>query len=363
MRRAWIVIAIFTGCAGKAPKETVDAPGSPPDAAIDTSQTLSGTAIDYFSAAALPGTSVASDGIAPQVTATAAADGTYMLAVPVGSKLFLVASHASYRDTRSVPLVTNDTAVMQDVYAMSTADVTRQYTTLGKSPTASKAFLIADLRMHDGTAVTGIPLANVSLLDSQNQRVAGVIGPYFIGSVGDVDMTVTTATVYGTPARSRVALLDVPPGNYTLSVTYPTGMTTTTDQTPVTVAADAATLAVSGLLTIPLGGGVTDPHFASDIWPHLQKAAAGGLGCANCHTASGPAAVLPFDDPAPTVLTHMQAITGVIDTTTPASSLLLVRPLYEQPPTPQDHPNATFLDTNDPYYKLFLLWITNGAKP
>jgi hypothetical protein len=42
---------------------------------------------------------------------------------------------------------------------------------------------------------------------------------------------------------------------------------------------------------------------------------------------------------------------------------LLKRPLYEAPPAPQDHPNATFLDVNAPDYKLFLLWITNGAKP
>ena len=43
--------------------------------------------------------------------------------------------------------------------------------------------------------------------------------------------------------------------------------------------------------------------------------------------------------------------------------MLLKRPLYEQPPAAQDHPNATFIDTNDADYKLFLLWITNGAKP
>jgi len=73
--------------------------------------------------------------------------------------------------------------------------------------------------------------------------------------------------------------------------------------------------------------------------------------------------VLPYDDAAATVLSHMQAITGVIDLATPANSLFLHKPLYEPPPTLQDHPNATFLDANDPDYKLFLLWITQGAKP
>ena len=58
-----------------------------------------------------------------------------------------------------------------------------------------------------------------------------------------------------------------------------------------------------------------------------------------------------------------QTAGGVINAVTPADSFLLKRPLYEAPPTPQDHPNATFIDVNDSDYKLFLLWITNGAKP
>jgi MFS superfamily sulfate permease-like transporter len=41
--------------------------------------------------------------------------------------------------------------------------------------------------------------------------------------------------------------------------------------------------------------------------------------------------------------------------------LFLTKPLYEPPP--YNHPNATFIDVNDANYKLFLLWITNGAKP
>ena len=85
------------------------------------------------------------------------------------------------------------------------------------------------------------------------------------------------------------------------------------------------------------GAGVTDPSFATNIYPKLQRAGAGGLGCANCHTLTGPAAVLKFDDPAGTVLANITAIAGVINATTPADSLILKRPLYEAPPLPQDH--------------------------
>jgi len=366
-----VAIAGLAGCTGKAPGNPGGGSADPdagvtPDAPpLDVGQTLSGTAMDYFGAVPLADAAIASDGLDPQVTATSATDGAYTLEVAVGSKLFLVATKTGYRPTRSQAITVNDMPVTQDAYLMSTVDVTRQYTTLGLTATAGTAFVAADLQRNNGTPLEGIPLANVQLLDAQNQPVTGVVGPYFFGAAGDIDPNLATATAYGTPSRSRVAFLDVPPGSYTLAVTYTNGMGgNTQDNTTVSTAADGATMVVSG----GQGGGgggtnITDPSFATDIWPRLQRAADGGLGCANCHTAGGPAAVLPYDDPAATVLANMLAITGVIDTTTPAASLLLVKPLYEQPPTPQDHPNATFLDTNDPDYKLILLWITNGAKP
>ena len=361
MRQAWILLVLCSACAGKAPHDNGGDGGT--DGSIDTGQSVTGVTYDYFGGVLLTGTTITSDGIDPPLmTTSSSADGSYGLNVPVGSKLFLITARSSYRTTRNVPLTMNDTAVMDDIYVLSNVDVTRQYTSLGKTPTTGTAFLAATLEMPDGTPLVGIPLANVTLVDAQNQPVTGVLGPYFFGAAGDIDPTVTTATAYGNPATTRVAFLDVPPGTYSLAVTYPMGAGNAQNNTSVTVAADGATLAISGG-TMASTSGATDPHFMTDVYPRLQKAANGGLGCANCHTAGGPAAVLTYDDDPTTVLTNIQAAPGVINALTPAASLLLVRPLYEQPPTPQDHPNATFLDVNDPDYKLFLLWITNGAKP
>ena len=370
-------MVVLAACAGKVPKnpggDTPDASTPPADAPpADTSQMLSGKAMDYFGNVALPDTMVATDGISPQVTSTSAMDGAYQLQIAVGSKLFLVATRTNYRPTRSTPVTVNDMPVTQDVYVMSNADVTRQYTTLGKTPTAGTAFLAAELQKNDGTPLEGIPLTDVKLLDANMQPVAGVLGPYFFGTAGDIDPALTTATAYN--GKSRVAFLDVPPGTYSLAVTYPNAMNGNTQLlTTVTTAADGATLALSGGGGTGSGTGTgsgsgsgsagTPPSFATDIYPKLQRAAQGGLGCANCHTANGPGAVLIYDDPAATVLANMKAAAGVINLTTPASSLFLVKPLYEQPPLMQDHPNATFLDTNDPNYKLFLLWISDGAMP
>jgi hypothetical protein len=97
-----------------------------------------------------------------------------------------------------------------------------------------------------------------------------------------------------------------------------------TQGTSVATTADGATLVLSGGMQGGGGGtNVADPTFEQNIYPKLQRAAMGGLGCANCHTLTGPAAVLKYDEPAATVLANMTAAPGVINLTTPADSLLL----------------------------------------
>lgn len=358
-------LVLAAGCAGKAPPgqsgdDVMDVDAGV-DAAPETGQKLSGKTMDYFT----PNTpmdlvALATDGIAPPMTATSATGGLYeLLGVPTGSKLYLTATRANYRPTRNPPVTIEGMAVVADLYLATIADINRQYATAGKTVTAGKAFFAADLKRNNGTPLEGIALTDVVLLDSLNAPVT-VAGTYFFGTAGDVDPALITATAFG--GRSRVAMLDVPPGSYTLKVTYPNGVGgTQTSLTPVTFAADGATLAISG----GMGGGgtaITNPKFTTDIYPKLQKAAAGGLGCANCHTLGGPAGgVLKFDDTPTVTLASMTAITGVLDLTTPALSLFLTKPLYE--PAPYNHPNATFVDVNDPDYKLFLLWIQQGALP
>jgi hypothetical protein len=376
MRKA-IPLLLIAACAGKAPSNpsgSPDAAGDAPPAA--TTQLLSGKAMDFFGGQAVDGVALATDGVDPQQTATSGTDGSYTLDLPIGSKLFLVASKTNYRPTRNPSVAVNDMPVVQDIYAMTVQDVRNQYTGLGKTPATGTAFIAVELVRHNGMPLEGIPATDIALLDAANQPVT-TGGVYFFNAQGALDTAATTATAYN--GHSRAAILDVPPGSYTLAVTYPAGMGgNMQDNTTVAAEADGATYAPSYIATGDDGGGgmgsgsgggsgmgsgsATDPSFASDIYPRLQRAGAGGLGCANCHTATGPAAVLPYDDAPATVLDHMKTLPGVLDLTTPANSLFLTNPLYEPTP-PQNHPNATFLDTNDPDYKLFLLWITNGAKP
>ncbi len=360
---SFLTIAALAACPGTAPDNDIEVDaGVEPDAGEEiTALQLSGKVVDYFGNVNVEDAMLATDGLAPEKMATSAADGAYAIEVAVGSKLFVLATKTAYRPTRNMSITVADTSVTQNIYVASTQDITNQYTAVGATATAGTAFLAAELRRNNNQPLDGIPLTSIQLLDTANQPVAGVKGPFIFNAAGALDPAATdTATFQG---RSRIAYLDVPPGTHTLVVSYQNGGAgTQTNNTTVTVAADGATLALSGGGTGG-GGAVTDPSFATHIYPKLQRAATGGLGCANCHTLSGPASVLKYDDPAATVLANITARTGVVNITTPADSFLIVRPLYEAPPAPQDHPNATFIDVNDADYKLFLLWITNGAKP
>jgi len=361
MRNLLFLLAI-AGCAGDAPSNT----GGGADAGVDASGeeigfAVSGKTLDYFVAATpLMSATVTTDGIASMKMALSGIDGSYVLeAIPTGSKLFLSVSRPNYRPTRNHVVAVEDADVTQDLFVLSIADVNRQYATDGKPVTAGRAFFAADLVDGTGQPLVGVPKANIVLTDMNDQPVPGVIGPYFFGAQGDINPALEASEANA--GKSRVAFLDAPAGTFKVTLTYPDGQGgNATSTAQLTAAPDGAVLASLGGAIA--GAAAADPTFAANVYPRLQKAANGGVGCANCHTANGAGAILVLDAGAQTTLANLLARPGVIDAVTPANSLLLTKPLYEPTP-PQNHPNATFLDINDADYKLILKWITNGAKP
>ncbi|MEO8553766.1 MAG: hypothetical protein ABI678_27525 [Kofleriaceae bacterium] len=361
----------MVACVGGAPQDKSpdagqtagDADGSGSGSAV-TSQKVSGKVFDYFTGDALDAAAVTTDGLTPAAATTSAADGAYALDVAVGSKLYATTSHGNFRTTRSAAITVADQPVAQDLYALASADVARQFATVGVAQTTG-TIIAAEVQKNNGDPYAGLPLTAFTLVDAANAAVPGISGPYFFGAVGDLDTALVTSTAYGTVPKVRVAFLNVPAGTFTLNTAFLDGMgNPKINATTVIVDAGGGTLALNGGLSGGMAATLpTDPSFATDIYPRLQKAAKGGLGCANCHTPNGPAAVLPYDNADPAiVLAAIKAAANVINPTTPAASLFLTNPLYEITP-PQNHPNATFLDVNDQNYKLFLLWITNGTKP
>ena len=359
---------LLAACEGSAPPN----PGGSTDAATDidamvdatgsgsATEKVTGKVMDYFTGDPLATTAITTDALAPALAATTAADGSYELDIPTGSKLYALTTRASYLTTRSNIITVADQDVTVNLTVASAADVTRQFASANVVKTSGTIVAI-DLQNDLGTPLTGLALTAITLVDANNAAVTGVAGPFFFGAAGDLDLTVVTSTAFGN--RARAAFLNVPPGSYTVITTFNDGAARTY-KTPIIVDAGGATITLSGGANKDLGAtlAITDPSFATDIYPRLQKASKGGLGCANCHTANGLAAVLPYDDADPAMTLAKITAAGVIDTATPAMSKFVTFPLYETV-GPQNHPNATFLDVNDANYKLFLLWITNGTKP
>jgi hypothetical protein len=371
MRRLALVLAFSFGaaaCVGDPPAQ----PGDDVDAGDDTDASpdpvllsVTGKTVDYFTGADLDAVLLATEGMTPAASGTSDAAGNFELRVPPGSAFYAVGSRANYRTTRSAPLrVTDQSVMMASLAVVSANDSRRQYASLGLTPTAGRAVLFGLLLRNNGTPLEGVPLADITLVDAQQAPVG--LGPYFFGETGDLvsNATLAVSTAFG--GKARVGFLDVPPGTYTLKVTYTAGggggggtPEIRTYEIPVEAVGDGAVLAETGGgdddMTPPAGART----FIADVHPRLQKAANGGLGCANCHTAGGVGAILQFDLPASDAHAAIIARPGVVSPpATAATSLLLTKPLYEDPP---NHPNATFLTTLDPDYVIIMEWISQGA--
>jgi hypothetical protein len=360
---AFLAIITAAACVGDPPPTTdVDAAGDSDagtDAApVDPSVRVTGKAKDYFTAAPLSTVALESEGMEPALSATSDGAGDFASeTVAPGSVFYLIANRTAYRPTRGEPVRVEDLAVVADQTVVSVADARRQYTSLGLPLVAGKAVVFAELLRRNGTPLIDVPVADVKIVDMLGAVVGS--GAFVFGPNGDLVSNATLAVTTAVGGRSRVGFLDVPPGSYTLEVTYATGGgAPMTDRVRVDALADGASLVRTGEGG-GMGGGMGARTFTTDVFPRLQTAANGGLACANCHTTGGLAAILPFDGPIQATYDAIMARPGVVVTATPETSLLLTKPLYEDPP---NHPNATFLDVNDPDYLVFLAWITQGAS-
>ncbi|MBK9032753.1 MAG: hypothetical protein IPL61_16040 [Myxococcales bacterium] len=358
----FLAIAAAAACAGDPPPFQVDGGGGPDgtagiDAAPSPTYRVSGKAKDYFTDAVLATVGIESDGMEPQLNATSDAAGDFAFdTVPPGSVFFLTASRAVYRPTRGVPVRVEAMPVTADQWLVSVNDARRQYTSLGLPVVTGKAVVFAELFRRNGTPLADVPVADITLLDALAAPVGS--GPYVFGPNGDLVTNLTLAVTTVVNGRSRIGFLDVPPGSYTLSVTYTAGAgQPTTDTVRVDTFADGASLTRTGEGG-GMGPGMGARTFTADVYPRLQTAANGGLGCANCHTTGGIAAILPFDLSVQLTLDGINARPGVLNLLAPAESMLLTKPMYEDPP---NHPNATFLDATDPDYLVILQWIEQGA--
>jgi hypothetical protein len=340
-------------------------PDAPPAATID----VSGKTMDYFTALAMPSATYTTDGMTPAMSGTSGADGSFTLAnVPPASSFYVLVSGdaANYYPTRNDAVTVTDKSVMTNLYAVTMNDMKRQYSTVGLTRTTGTGMSIITLVRNNGTPLEGVKPTDITLTDAAGKPVVGFQGPYFFGPNGDIMTIATLAVSTAYNGSARTAILDLPPGSYTLNVSYPNAAGTIMTMTvPIMSAADSVTLLSTAHAVAPGagtgGGGATPLSFATDVYPMLQRAALGGQGCANCHNATALAGGLAYDGPAATVYSKIMATPNVVVVATPATSMLLSMPLYETPP--DLHPNATWLTNLDPAYVKIMKWISQGAKP
>jgi len=201
--------------------------------------TLSGQVRDYFSNASLTGVTLAFDQ-PPAISVMSAAGGAYEFTglLPNGD-VTVLATLANYRATRNERITWTTTSVTADQAVVAAADANRQYTALGRTAVAGTAVVFITLVDAAGQPHTGIPITDITLNAVGGGAVG--IGPFIFGSGGDVvsNATLSVTTAFG--GRSRVAFLDVPPGNATLSVTFTSG-TVQTKTIAVATSAGGATL-------------------------------------------------------------------------------------------------------------------------
>jgi hypothetical protein len=183
--------------------------------------TLSGQVADYYSASPLPGVTLSWDEPNTRTTTTSGS-GAYQIGNLLATEiLFITGTLANYRPTRNEPVVLGTSSATANLALVANADAARQYTTLGLTETAGTGLVIVNLRNAAGQPHTGIPLADIELQDAMGDPVG--TGPFVFGAGGDVVDQATLSVTTDVGGRSRIAVLNVPPGTYTLRVAYTDG--------------------------------------------------------------------------------------------------------------------------------------------
>lgn len=413
--RLFLVTAL-AGCIGEISNSPSSDGGmaAPDGGAEQASYKLAGMIKDYAEPAMLPNTAVTTLGLTPALSASSDAAGAYMLEnVPPGSVFYphVMPSGETYRPTVNQAVSVLDGDVTLDLAAVTAVYAQRQNATAGVPVAPNTSIVLLDLVKPDGTPYTGVA-ANALTIEPIGGGVPLGVGPFFIGATGDIDPLLATSTDFG--GRARAAFLNVPPGSYMAyvrgvagggegggGITPDAGQPDAAPLPPpdaglldpdaapvdppppppdgeITILAQANVITISdatvhGATLVLLekiggmgeggggGGGGEMPmvSFTTDVYPLLQRASAGGQGCASCHTAGGAAGgALILDDGAAIVHARLIADPELVNLPIPEASLLLTKPLYETPP---NHPNATWLTTADPAYVTILGWITAGA--
>jgi hypothetical protein len=289
-----------------------------------------------------------------------------------------------------------DVALVQDQYAASTVGIARQYVGAGGVgtpilPVAGNGIIMLDISKNNGDPAAGVPFTDIVLASVEAPLIpvgsAYLVDPDTLDlSPNDIAVNPLEATIETiidpVTLRARGGFLNVPPGEYTITVTIPAGGgggggggggDGGIQVVSATVIADGATFVNTAGAPGEGGGGgggggqaliVLDPDsplgFTEDIYPVLMAVADGGDGCISCHDANH---ILPFTGTPEEVYLRLQGEavdplgTPYINLLEPALSPFVMNPVYE---AIANHPNA-FWTVNSNHYRGIIAWIVQGA--
>jgi len=343
--------------------------GPPADAAIPKPLEffpVSGMVIDYFNATpdtVVAGAVVNTEGLRPQVDATASGTGEYTMDILADSLFFLSAEASGFVLSRNTPIQMLKSAIVRTLFVASDVGVNRQYAGAGVTRVAGNGIVMVELSNTDATAIVGIPTSDVTLTSIAAPGVP-VGTSYFVDpATSDLSQS-TTLSVADANGIARAGFLNVPPGEYNVNVVLPEAAGTQTIF--IIVPDDGASVVLSSLNGEGRGppSRILDPNvklgFTEDIYPTLQISSLGGDGCAVCHDASHP---LNYTAGAEATLAqlNLDAMDPIgeprINLSSPEDSPFVQNPVYEDVP---NHPNV-FWTVNANHYIGIVAWIRQGA--
>jgi hypothetical protein len=201
-------------CDTAAPSEVPDA--STPDSRVLVS--LAGTVRDYWTTAPIAGADITIVGDGIRFSGRSDDGGRFVLSARAaeGRASLVVGGPTNYIETIE-PFDLTAKPVTRDAFAVTTADVNRQYISIGKTPVPDSAIVIVHLLDAAGGPLEMVPLADISLIGVDG-RVVGD-GPYLFGASGDLQDNGDLSVSRAFDGRARAAFLDVPAGAHTLQVT------------------------------------------------------------------------------------------------------------------------------------------------
>lgn len=331
------VVGLVAGCGA-------EDGGGGDDEPLGGALTVSGDVVDFQSGGAVTASvSVTVSGITPPPSISAQGSTFTITEVPENSVFQILGSAMDYRPTFS-PVIEVRSSDLDglELPVVSGAQIDGIATAFGITATAAKGIVIVKLVDDAGAPKAGVGAGQLALGTT-------AMGPYFLDAAGAAAVGSQMSTASG-----LVVWFEVSPG--TAQAVAAAAANVTLDMAVAPVAAGTVTLATAkvtdGATPLP-----TNVSFAQQVFPIFQA-----RGCVACHSGNGPGrdlGGLKLDGGANVVLKGLKEDPTRIVLATPETSLLLTKPLKEEPP---NHQTATFQNNLDPDYLNILVWIREGAK-